>query len=72
MHFGPKNMHCKYTLNGVAIKETSSEKDIGVIVQANLKFDQQCKKVAQKCNQIIGQISRAFHNKDQDLMMRVY
>ena len=48
MHFGTKNICHNYNINGVNIKTSTSEKDIGVVVQNNLKFDQQCRKVAQK------------------------
>ena len=43
--------------------ETTEERDIGVTVSCNLKPSQQCKKAAQTASVVLGQITRAFHNR---------
>jgi hypothetical protein len=37
------------------------EKDLGVIVEKSLKPGAQCKAAAKKANQILVQMTRAFH-----------
>ena len=51
---------------------TSEERDIGVLVTANLKPAAQCAKAARTASVVLGQISRAFHYKDKRTFMRLY
>ena len=72
MHLGHDNPKKQYTLNGEALKESSVERDLGVLVQEDLKTHDHCKKVVAKCNQLIGQIRRSFTCKESDLMLKIY
>ena len=72
MHFGRNNQEHEYFLGNSTLNSTKAEKDVGVIVQENLKFDQHCKKVVNKCNQIIGQVWRSFENKEPGIMLDIY
>jgi hypothetical protein len=72
MHLGTNNPCNKYTLGSTTLTTTRSEKDVGVIVQDNGKFGEQCRSAASTCNKIIGQISRSFSNRDPNLMMEIF
>ena len=72
MHIGRRNECHSYTLGTSSLATTKAERDVGVIIQDNLKFDQQVKKVVNTCNRIIGQVSRSFQSKDPELMMNIY
>lgn len=72
IHFGPKNECHDFVLGNEVLSSSKREKDLGIIVQNNLKFDAQVKKVALKCNQILGQINRSFSNKNPEIMVRLY
>ena len=72
IHFGNKNLQCNYNLAGEVLSSSNSEKDLGIFVQNNLKWDQQVKKVAQKCYQILGQINRSFKYKSPEIMTKLY
>ena len=72
MHLGTSNKRHSYTLGGVSLKSTDSEKDVGIMIQQSGKFSEQCRKVANKCNQITGQVRRSFTNKDPVLMKRIF
>ena len=72
MHIGHNNPRTEYMLAGEKIKTTQMEKDVGVIIQDNLKFDQHCRKIATTCNRIIGQIRRSFTNKSPELMVMLF
>jgi hypothetical protein len=61
MHVGTKNPRNVYKMRGVELKETEEEKDLGVIVNNNLKPGEQCAQATKKANQILGQMVRAFH-----------
>jgi len=45
LHFGKSNIKCQYTLGGKILEEVNEERDLGVIVSADLKVSSQCAKV---------------------------
>ena len=49
-----------------------SERDLGVMVQSDLKVDQQCCKAADEANRKLGMIKRGFKNKTRDVMLPLY
>ena len=76
MHFGGKNPHYNYCMGGFApagtvLEVVTEEKDIGVVVSNTLKPSAQCAKAAKKANAILGQMSRAFHYRD-NVFVRLY
>jgi len=60
MHFGNNNLNLDYSMNGKNLAIVSEEKDLGVIVQNNLKVLSQCVKVVKTANRILGMIKRTF------------
>ena len=72
MHFGNRNPQHTYTLGEEQLAASSCEKDLGILIQSNLKSDQHVKKVAQKCYQILGQINRSFKFKTPEIMLKLY
>ena len=50
---------------GTVLEVVKEEKDIGVVVSDSLKPSAQCAKAAKKANAILGQMSRAFHYRDE-------
>ena len=72
VHLGKNNPRHKYSLSGKPLKESESEKDVGVFIQENGKFNEQCREVAKKYNQIIGQVRRSFSNKSATTMLNIY
>ena len=47
-----------YEMGGTILSKTVKEKDLGVIMNANMKVSEQCRIAASKGNQIIGMIRR--------------
>lgn len=72
LHMGRKNEMFDYTMGGSDLLSSESEKDLGVLVQRNLKFVQHVRKVAQTCHSIISQVNRSFAIKDVGVMMNIY
>jgi hypothetical protein len=58
MHVGNNNKKFNYKLGGVDLKKVEKEKDLGVIVDKNFKFSEQCAIAVKKANQILGVIKR--------------
>jgi hypothetical protein len=72
MHFGSRNVHATYEINGMVLSEVEAERDLGVIVQGNLKWDQQCAQVVNKANRVLGMIKRSFSYIDIDMFLALY
>ena len=72
MHFGAKNQHWKYSMNGQDMEEVETEKDVGVLVTTTLKPSQQCSAAAGKANGVLGQISRAVKYRDKKTFVQLY
>ena len=72
MHFGSKNKHNKYTMNGNELEVVEVEKDVGVLVSSSLKPSQQCSAAAGKANGVLGQISRAVKYRDKRTFVQLY
>jgi hypothetical protein len=54
------------------MRATTEEKDIGVTVTTNLKPSAQCARAAKTAQTVMGQISRAFHNRDRLVFVKLY
>ena len=53
-------------------KQTSAEKDLGVVIDQNLKFHQHAAAVATKANRILGLISKCFKHLYVDSLPILY
>ena len=56
MHLGYDNGKHEYTLNGTTLMETTEEKDLGVLIDKDLKFSSHIKGIVAKANRMIGLI----------------
>ena len=72
MHIGSKNQEFKYTMGGQELKTSEFEKDIGVLIQRNLKPSMQCAKAAKTAHMVLGQISRAVSYRDKVTFLKLY
>jgi len=72
LHLGGRNPKHVYTMGGEELKETSSEKDIGVYVTHKLKPAEQCRAAARTAQAVLGQLTRAFHYRDRHVFVRLY
>ena len=66
IHFGRDNPLFSYMMGGFApggivLESVTEEKDVWVIVSANLKPLAQCAKAVEKANSVLDQMSCAFH-----------
>ena len=72
MHVGKNNMKADYVMGGQVLEDITEERDIGVMVTANLKPATQCVKAARTASVVLGQIGRAFHYRDKRTFGRLY
>ena len=83
MHLGHKNIKHQYTMKSkpqgsqqqcdrTILKRTEVEKDLGVYVDDQLKFNKHASTAASKANRILGVIKRSFTCLDADSLSRLY
>ena len=72
MHFGKKNQQHKYKMNEHTLEEVEVEKDLGVIVDKNLKFHKHASFAVKKANTILGLIKRFFAVFDHKTVPKLF
>ena len=60
MHIGDKNQNLKYKMRDRELDKVKQEKNLGVIINCNLKVSDQCIAASKKANMMLGLISRNF------------
>jgi len=71
MRIGISNVSSRSYL-GESLCTTTAEKDLGVIIDQNLKFHQHKAAAAAKANRIVGLISKCFEHLDVDTLPLSY
>ncbi|KAK3108052.1 hypothetical protein FSP39_000221 [Pinctada imbricata] len=72
MHIG-KNYHAtSYSMDGKEISKTNCERDLGVMIDDQLKFQQHINTAVKKANQKLGIIKRNFNHLDKNSFVSLY
>lgn len=72
MHIGNKNLQEEYYINGQKLERVVSERDLGVIINENLKSSDQCCKAVKTANRVFGMIKRTFVSRDRQIIVPLY
>jgi ribonuclease P/MRP protein subunit RPP40 len=72
MHFGYNNHGINFEMNGQNLIEVKEERDLGIIMQHDLKWGNQCLKVAKTANRILGMIKRTFNCLSKEVVLPLY
>ena len=72
LHFGRSNVRASYQLGNIHLPTDKSERDLGVIIQDNLKVSEQCARAVRSANVVLGMINRSFSYKSQHLILTLY
>src|SRR6266536_1931380 len=72
IHMETGNVNTEYFMDGVKIQAVEDEKDLGVIINKDLKVSKQCIKAAKMGNKILGMINRSFEDKSKSTILRLY
>ena len=64
LHTGPGNTGMNYEMGETILSKTVKEKDLGVIMNANMKVSEQCRIAASKGKQGLGMIQRNITYKE--------
>ena len=72
MHIGHRNRHHVYTLSETALEETAAERDLGVFIDADLKFRRQAAAAVSKASQVMAVIRRSFQLLDKSTLPMLF
>jgi len=54
------------------LQEVCEEKDLGIIVSDDLKWDKQCTAAVKQANRILGMIKRNFADRSKETILALY
>jgi len=69
---GFNNKQAKYDMNDVQLECVSEEKDLGVIISGDLKWEKQCSEAVKKANRMLGMIKRNFIDRSKETIISLY
>ena len=72
MHIGTNNKLYSYNMNNATLKIVDVERDLGVIINKNGKYLEQCLMAAKKGNCVLGMMKRNIKCKNASIIMRLY
>ena len=72
MHFGYNNPHADYDMQGIYLENVFEEKDLGMTMNNDLKWEKQCSEVVKKANEILGMIKRNFIDRSKDIILPLF
>ena len=72
MHIGHGNLKFGYTMNGQWLEECDYEKDLGVLIDKNLKSSRQVLGARNKANRMLGFIARNVTYKSKEVVKKLY
>ena len=72
MHVGYDNKQAEYDMNDVKLECVSDEKDLGVIISEDLKWDKQCSEAVMKANRMLGMIKCNLVDRSKEMIITLY
>src|ERR1043165_4397869 len=72
IHLGSENRKQLYSLCGSVLRESTKERDFGIIVDSSMKFSEQCNIAIKNANTILGLKRRTIKCKSQHIIMKLY
>ena len=72
MHLGRISDNFNYHMDGHPLDKIEEEKDLGVVVTKDLKFERQCEAASKKALKMLGIINRNVEYKSKDVIKKLY
>ena len=72
MHIGKNNPRHVYLMNNTALIPVEEEKDLGIIINNDMKPSKQCTSAANKANRMLGFINRSLTYKNEQNVIKLY
>lgn len=72
IHLGSENRKHQYSLGNSVLRESTKERDLGIIVDSSMKFSEQCNTAVKNANSTLGLIRRTIKFKSQHIITKLY
>ena len=72
MHIGHNNMKSNYNTSNQQLPTTDQQRDLGIIITKDLKWQKQTEKSCKTANRVLGFIERNFMFKNKGLILPLY
>ena len=72
MHIGHNNMQNNYNMSNQQLATTDQQRDLGIIITKDLKWQKQTEKSCKTANRVLGFIARNFRYKNKELILSLY
>ena len=72
IHLGKSNPRHQYVMNDVTLESTADEKDLGVVVDEDLKFHLHVSKAVSKASRMLGLVRATFSCLDESTVPRLF
>jgi len=72
MYLGYNNPKVNYAMEATQLQEVNDERDLGIIVSDDLKWDKQCPAAIKQANKILGMIKRNFVDRSKETIWALY
>ena len=69
MHIGHNNMQSIYNMSNEQLPTTDQQRDLGIIISKDLKWQKQTEKSCKTANKVLGFIARNFRYKNEELIL---
>lgn len=72
VHLGRKNVGHTYRMGDSWLGSSTSEKDLGVVIDNKLNMSQQCETAARRANAVLGCIRKSIISKTREVIIPLY
>ena len=72
MHFRSRNLKFNYSMGGEWLEQVDTHKNLGVMIDNNMKFSNQAQTSKNKANQMLGYIKHNVSYRSRFVMLRLY
>ena len=72
MHFGKKNPHIQYSMNGEILNAVQEQRDLGVLVNESFSFSDHCSKVRNKAAKVVSFIRQSVSTRNPVTMVKLF
>ena len=72
MHIGHNNMQSNYNMSNQQLPTKGQQRDLGIIITKDIKWQKQTKKSCKTANRVSGSIACNFRYKNKELILPLY